>query len=368
MRGHFLPHGRFQDFIDALMESGYRCVGPKLRDGAIVYEPLAKVDELPWGLCDRQYPGEYRVASGQVSRYFAWATGPQALKPLIFTPREVLWRAKRQRDGRIVFQTSAAEADKTAVIGVRACDLAALGLQDQHFLEGPYADPFYAARRDKLLLVAVNCSHPADTCFCASTGDGPHAVSGFDLALTELDDGFVVHAGSDAGSEVADRLSLVAATRAQLKQEQAQAAASAASQTRRLPSRNLRDALFGNLEHPRWDDVADRCLACGNCTNVCPTCFCHAQLDVPTLAATDSEHVREWDSCFTQKHCHMHGYRVRPHIRQRYRQWLTHKLGSWHDQYGRSGCVGCGRCITWCPVGIDITVEATAICGESLTC
>ncbi len=361
----FLPRGQLQNLIDVLVGAGYRCIGPKLRDGAIVYEPVASVDELPRGLRDHQGPGEYRVAEGPVDRYFAWATGPQALKPFVFAPREVLWRAERQGNGNIVFQASTPEADTIAVIGARACDLAALRLQDQHFLEGPYADPFYAARRNKLLVVAVNCSHPADTCFCASTGDGPHAASGFDLVLTELDDGFVVHVGSDAGRDVADRLSLVSATRAQLKAERAQAAASAAQQTRRLPGRNLREALFGNLEHPRWDDVAARCLACGNCTSVCPTCFCHAQLDVPALAAATSEHVREWDSCFTQKHCHMHGYKVRPHIRQRYRQWLTHKLGSWHDQYGRSGCVGCGRCISWCPVGIDITAEATAICEEA---
>jgi len=206
----------------------------------------------------------------------------------------------------------------------------------------------------------VNCSHPADTCFCVSTGDGPHALEGFDLALTELDDGFIVHAGSEAGATICAQLSLGSVDDAHQRAEREQARTAAAAQTRRLPGSDLRGVLFDNLEHPRWDDVAARCLACGNCTSVCPTCFCHSETDVASLAGT-AEHLREWDSCFSEGHAHMHGYAVRPHIRQRYRQWLTHKLGSWHDQFGRSGCVGCGRCISWCPVGIDITEEAAAL-------
>ncbi len=361
----FLRRESFGELIDALRGSGYRCEGPTVRDGAIVYAPITQVADLPRGVFDWQEAGSYRIVEGQGARLFAWATGPQALKPYLFAPRETMWRAERQADGGIDFASATVESAPVAIIGARACDLAALQLQDRHFLEGPYPDPFYAARREKLLVVAVNCSHPADTCFCASTGDGPHASGGFDLALTELDDGFVVHVGSAAGQRVVDLVQLEAAGAEHVRAEKEQARTSAERQTRRLPGRNLRSALFENLEHPRWDDVAERCLACGNCTSVCPTCFCHAETDVPSLAAKSTEHVREWDSCFTQGHAQMHGYAVRPSTRQRYRQWLTHKLGSWHDQYGRSGCVGCGRCIAWCPVGIDITEEAAAICADS---
>ena len=133
----------------------------------------------------------------------------------------------------------------------------------------------------------------------------------------------------------------------------------AQQQTRSLPSHNLRDALFANLEHPRWEDVAERCLSCGNCTSVCPTCFCHSETDETALDGDHSLHARQWDSCFTQGHSYIHGMTIRADTRTRYRQWLTHKLGSWHDQYGRSGCVGCGRCIAWCPVGIDITARGS---------
>jgi sulfhydrogenase subunit beta (sulfur reductase) len=360
----FLERARLQDLLDALSRAGFRCIGPKVKDGAIVYEPVSAASELPTGAHDTQTPGRYRIELTTSPRQFAWANGPQALKPLMFTPRQVLWRAKRNDDGSIRFLTEQNAPHPLAVIGVRACDLAALRLQDAHFVDGAHPDPFYARRREGLFIVAVNCSHPAATCFCASTGDGPKATRGFDIALSELDDGFVAEAGSDRGAAILTDLGLAAAEPQRIEEARCQSERAAALQTRSLPGRNLRATLFANLEHPRWDDVAARCLSCANCTSVCPTCFCHAEVEAPQLDGMHTEHVREWDSCFTQGHSYMHGHTVRPDTRTRYRQWLTHKLGSWHEQYGRSGCVGCGRCIAWCPVGIDITEEATAICGQ----
>jgi ferredoxin len=361
----FLPRTGMQRLLETLRDAGYRCIGPRVRDGAIVYVALERADELPAGVAVEQAPGRYRVHETSGSpRQFAWANGPQALKPYLFSPRETLWRATRNADGELAFVEIMPDAPAIAVIGARACDLAALALQDRHFLHGRYRDPYYAQRREHLFIVAVNCSHPADTCFCASTGDGPRAESGFDLALSELDDGFVIEAGSERGRSLLDRLGLDAAHPDQVRQTMEESQRAAAQQHRSLPSRNLREALFMNLDHARWSEVADRCLSCGNCTSVCPTCFCHAESAAPALDGGTSEQVREWDSCFTRGHSYIHGFTVRPDTRTRYRQWLTHKLGSWHDQYGRSGCVGCGRCISWCPVGIDITEEAAAVCGE----
>ncbi|MDQ2695202.1 MAG: 4Fe-4S dicluster domain-containing protein, partial [Pseudomonadota bacterium] len=208
-----------------------------------------------------------------------------------------------------------------------------------------------------------NCTHPAATCFCASTGDGPEVGDGADLVLSELDEGFLVAAHTDKGRALLPRLPLGQASAEQADRARQEIQAGAARQQRRLPGRNLRDALFANLDHPRWAEVAERCLSCGNCVSVCPTCFCHAEADVPSLDGSAVEHVRQWDTCFSAGHGYIHGLLIRPDTRTRYRQWLTHKLGGWHDQYGRSGCVGCGRCITWCPVGIDITEEAAAVCA-----
>jgi ferredoxin len=363
MTAAFLARADFQSLLDALTACDYRVVGPMARDGAIVYDTLVKIDALPQGIEVAQAPGQYRLRPAAHARYFAWAHGPQALKPLVFRARETLWRATRTGDGALRFEETDTPAESLAVIGVRGCDLAALALQDQHFLDGEYPDPHYAARRRALFLVAVHCTAPAATCFCTSTGDGPRAQTHFDLALSELDDGFIVEAGSARGSAILKQLPTRPVSAAE-HDAAAREIERAAVQQRRLPSRNLRDALFANLEHPRWEQVAGRCLACGNCTAVCPTCFCHAELEVPPLDGRSSEHVREWDSCFTPMHSYIHGLTIRADRRARYRQWLTHKLGSWHDQYGRSGCVGCGRCITWCPVGIDITEEAMAVCGE----
>jgi len=361
---HQMTRDSFPQLLQVLQSEGYRCIGPQVREGAILYDDLDSIDQLPRGWQDKQAPGEYRLSVNPSPRYFAWANGPQALKPRLFTAREVMWKADIDTDKSITFSEAELAVQQMAVIGVRACDLAALRLQDAHFMDRPLPDPYYSKRREQLFLVAVNCTHPAATCFCVSTGDGPRVTTVYDMVLSELDDCFLIAAGSKKGESVLAKLATTPATQDDINVADQEIESAARSQTRALPSRNLRDILFNNLDHARWDNVADRCLSCGNCTSVCPTCFCYSENDQPSLEGNTSEHLREWDSCFTQGHSYMHGYVIRPDTKTRYRQWLTHKLASWHDQYGRSGCVGCGRCITWCPVGIDITEEAAVICAD----
>lgn len=360
----FLPAGQLQNLLDMIIKSGYRCIGPQVQDDAIVYRTIYNVSQLPEGITQVQTPGHYQLQISDNKHYFAWANGPQALKPFMFSPEEILWQSTAKAGGGFEYSENLPDSEKLAFIGVRACDIAALYIQDKHFLQEQNKDPYYATRRQNNLIVAVNCTHPAETCFCASTGDGPEVDYGYDLALTELDSGFLIHAHSRSGSNLLEALDLKEADAEQIKLATELIENSARQQQRRLPSGNLKQTLFANLQHDRWDDVAERCLACGNCTAVCPTCFCHSQHDEADLDGITSRHVRQWDSCFTPNHSYIHGITIRAATNLRYRQWLTHKLGSWHDQYGRSGCVGCGRCITWCPVGIDITEEASAICGE----
>lgn len=359
----FLAGRDLQALIDLLCEGGHRVLGPVVRDGAIQYADLADADDLPSGYQQRQSPGNYRLTRTDSPRRFAWANGPQALKPWLFAPHEPLWTVRRNTNGSLHFETAASDARPLAVIGLRACDLAALRLLDQHFLADPQ-DPRYAARRHGLLRIAVHCTHPAATCFCASTGDGPRAGDGFDLALSEIDEGYLVEANGPAGHAIAAQLPLREVRETEKHGAERQITAAGQRQIRSLPDTDLSRRLFDRLHHPRWTSVAGRCLGCGNCTSVCPTCFCHRHVEAPALAAEHSTHSREWDSCFTEGHSYLHGFVVRPETEHRYRQWLTHKLGSWHQQYGRSGCVGCGRCISWCPVGIDITEEAAAICAD----
>jgi len=359
----FLPRTELQRLINALHAAHYRCIGPQVKDGAVCFDRITRSEQLPVGYRDRQLPGHYRLDRESDERMFGWANGPQALKPLLFAPRESLWRVERADDGGLGFASIVPDPAPLALFGVRSCDLAALAIHDAHFLNSFQPDPQYERRRRRLFLVAVNCSHPAETCFCASTGDGPEAQGGYDMLLDELDEGFVIRAGSQDGERLLEGLDLAPVSAGQLSVAEEQVRKAAQMQVRKLPSRDLYRPLFDNLDHPRWKEVAQRCLSCGNCTSVCPTCFCHAHGEAPSLDGNSSEHYREWDSCFTDGHSYIHGLVIREDTSKRYRQWLTHKLGSWHEQYGRSGCVGCGRCITWCPTGIDITEEAAAICG-----
>jgi ferredoxin len=352
-----------EDLVRALTERGFRVLGPTVRDGAIVYEELSSATELPIGWTDEQEPGRYRLHPRDDDARFGYAVGPHSWKQFLLPPKIRLWRAAR-RDNGIEFSEPEHDDRPFAFIGVRACELHGIAVQDRVLLEGPYVDTDYEARRADAFLVAVNCFEPAGTCFCVSMGTGPKADAGYDLALTEILDGehrFLVEVGSERGADVVRELPRRAARNADVAAADAAVAGAAERMGRDLDTTDLRDLLARNLEHPRWDEVAERCLTCGNCTMVCPTCFCTSVEDVTDLAGEHAERVRLWDSCYSVDHSYIHGGAVRPSGRSRYRQWLTHKFGTWHDQFGTSGCIGCGRCITWCPVGIDVTEELAAI-------
>lgn len=351
----FLPRTSLQTLIDQLRSNGFRVIGPQIKDHAIVFDTLYTVAQLPQAYGDDQQPGKYSLAKQKHERWFAWANTAQSVKPWLFKPEQSLWKIKRDAQGVWKVESMPTEAEPVAVIGVRACDLAGIRLQDQHFLQRGVFDPYYQERRKNLFLVAVNCTHPANTCFCVSTGDGPEATLGYDIALTELENGFVIQSASEIGFRIVEALPTHRVTAEQLATEQ-QSIAEAAKQLRHVP-KNSRQALLDYKDDTRWNDIAETCLACGNCTAVCPTCFCHSEDDVGDFNLREAEHIRQWSSCFTQQHSYIHGLTVRPTIALRYKQWLTHKFSSWHDQYGRSGCVGCGRCMTWCPVAIDVTAE-----------
>jgi formate hydrogenlyase subunit 6/NADH:ubiquinone oxidoreductase subunit I len=348
--------------IDALVRRGYDVIGPTLRDDAIVYERLSGAADLPVGWIDVQVPGQYRLERGESGALFGYTVGPQSWKPYLHPAQLRLWSAER-KDGAFELARDAPKpARPLAFFGVRACDLAALAIQ-QRVLEGDsYRDPTYTARRENLFVVAVQCTRAASTCFCASMGSGPRASKGFDLALTEVGGELLVEVGTDAGAEVLADLPTNSPTAALVAAATA-AVAAAARQTRSINPEEARQLLVQHFEHPRWDQVGARCLACGNCTMACPTCFCTTFEDTSDLTGTRAERWRRWDSCFTTSFSYIHGGSMRASSPARYRHWITHKLATWVDQFGTPGCVGCGRCITWCPAGIDITEEIRAIRG-----
>jgi ferredoxin len=358
-----------QALIDALVRRGYAVLGPTVRDGAVVVAPVHAVADLPVGWGDEQEAGRYRLRRRDDDVVFGFASGAQSAKQVFFPAEELIWRGRRTDDG---FEAEAADPSPDrpyALLGVRSCDLHAVGIHDTVLRDRGFADGAYAARRAGAFVVAVTCTDPGGTCFCASMGTGPRPRAGegaaFDLALTELlDDGghrFLVEVGSDRGAEVLAGI----ATRAPADDDVALADRVTESATARmgrsLDTTGLVDLLHASVDSRVWDDVAQRCLACGSCTAVCPTCFCTTVADHTDLGGDLAERTRVWDSCFSADFSHLHGGNVRASTRARYRQWMTHKLASWVEQFGTSGCVGCGRCVTWCPAGIDLTEEVAAL-------
>ena len=381
-----LPVGSFvklakielQAVVQELKQLGYRTIGPQLADSAIVYDELDSVDQLPIGYVDEQDGGRYRLSESG-NAWFDYVVGPHSLKNYLFPPRDTLLELQRV-DNEWHMREPETQHVPLAVIGLRSCDLHALRIQDRIFLGEQYVDPAYKSRRENLFAVAVNCRRAAATCFCHSMKTGPTVTVEFDLALTELDDEFVVQVGSQQGGKVIaaaqwSPCSMVEIEEARnvperLRQQMERRCTASNDDSegeprgRHLDTTDIHDLLLGNLEHARWQDVAERCLACANCTMVCPTCFCSSVEEVTDLTGDHVRRERSWSSCFTSEHSYMSSGTVRKSTASRYRQWLTHKLATWIDQFDTSGCVGCGRCITWCPVGIDLTEEVAAIRGN----
>ena len=366
-RGPSLPRvfeaPRLAGVFSALRERGHRLLGPTVRDGAIVYDEIATIHDLPVGRTDVQEAGHYRLAERDDGAYFGYVVGPQSPKKYLFVPEQRLWSGRRTDDGGFSIDPEPPSSAATAFIGVRACELAAMGIQDVVFTGDEHRDPHYAAAREAAFIIAVNCVQAALTCFCVSMKTGPKARGG-DLVLTEVVTEerhyFVATAYTDRGREVLDHIEHKPATADDLALASAHEAR-AIRQTRRMDTHGLAELLAASHDDPHWDAVAQRCLACANCTMVCPTCFCSTVEDVVDLAGREAQRVRKWDSCFNADFTYLHGGPVRKSTSSRYRQWMTHKLSTWREQFGTSGCVGCGRCITWCPAGIDITAEAATL-------
>jgi ferredoxin len=364
--------GGLSDLHAALTGAGYRVIGPTVRDGAIVLAELASAAELPFGWGVQLEPGGYRLRQRDDGAAFGHAAGPQSWKQFLHPPRERLWSARRTAEGFEVRPDAAleppAEPPRYAFLGVQPCDLRAIAIQDR-VLAQPGSR--YAARRAGVFIIAVNCTEPGETCFCASMGAGPGADGtepGYDLALTELADEhahrFLVDVGSGAGADILSQVRSERADDATVLTARSAVEAAADRMGRSMDASGLHDLMAGSHGAARWEDVAARCLTCGNCTLACPTCFCTTVEDTSDLTGEHAERWQRWDSCFDLDFSYLHGGSVRATAKSRYRQWLTHKLGTWHDQFGSSGCTGCGRCIVWCPVGIDLTEEVAALYAE----
>ncbi|TFE70234.1 sulfite reductase subunit A [Methylacidiphilum sp. Yel] len=356
-----------QSILDALKRKGFKTIGPTVSKDAIVYEEIDSLNDLPIGIGDEQEAGSYRLKKRTDATLFGFASSPHSWKQFLFPAQEKIFSIHQptEKTSPPLIDPSVRQDPPLAFIGVRSCDLQAIAIQNRVFLEGPYSHAGYKSKAKGLFILAVNCAYPSATCFCSSMGTGPRAKSGFDLLVTEILNGqkepfYLIEAGSSQGEEIIAQIEKTDATEEDLKKEKDVIQNAEKQIHRRIETQGIKELFYNNLQHPRWEEIAQRCLSCANCTFVCPTCFCSTLIDIPKKAQ-EIERWMVWDSCFTLNFTHTPAGSVRKSVLSRYRQWMTHKLASWIDQFGISGCVGCGRCITWCPVGIDITEEAEII-------
>lgn len=353
-----------QGIISLLKSEGFITVAPTIRDKTIIYDEIENTSELPIGWTDEQEAGHYRIKKRNDEALFGYNVGPHSWKKYLFPPKLEIFEANKNGKS-FEIKTILTDDTKYAFIGVRACELNAIKIQDKVFNNFQFKDPHYASLRDKLFILTVNCTQAGNTCFCVSMNTGPKVDKGFDLSITEVINSdehyFVVETGSGKGEEVLDHVENISASAEQISKAEAGIENAARNMGRAIDTAGIKELLFDNMEHPQWNDVAARCLTCANCTMVCPTCFCNNIEEVNDISGNHTERWRKWDSCFSLDFSKVAGGNFRTSSKARYRQWMTHKLSSWIDQFGTTGCVGCGRCITWCPVGIDITKEVKAI-------
>ncbi|MCS7228790.1 MAG: 4Fe-4S dicluster domain-containing protein [Candidatus Kryptonium sp.] len=343
--------------FDYFKVRGYNVIGPTVRDNAIIYDEIQSVNDLPVGLTDEQKPGYYRLKKRNDRALFGYVVGPQSWKKFLFPPILTLWEAKKSNGKFEIFEPDLAER-KFVFVGVRACEISAILIHDKVFGGGQYTDPNYLKIRKNIFTIAVNCSEPGENCFCSSVGTGPRALTGYDLVLTEvISNGkhyLIAKAGTESGEELLESLKFNEATDEEVKESEKLMSDALGKFKKEVELDGIVELLQLNYENPIWEKISEKCLSCANCTMVCPTCFCNTIEDVTDLSGENAKRIRRWDSCFTLEFSYIHGGSIRYSTMSRYRQWMTHKLSTWKNQFGMIGCVGCGRCITWCPVGIDI--------------
>lgn len=362
----FCTTAQFEQLLDLIKNAGYKLLGPTVRDEVIIYDELRSAKDLPIGWMDEQDPGRYRLKRRNDSAYFGYNLGPHSWKKYLFPPKEKLWTAKKQDNNKLVILQEVEPIDeKMAFIGVRACEMQAIFVLDKVFNTKLAVYQQYQRRRENTFIMAVNCTTAANTCFCASMDSGPHVKAGYDLSLTEVINDhqhyFLLMIGSERGKSICESLQFRAVTSVESDLAHTHVERTIVKMIRKVDNAHVHEVLMDSWESKQWDKVAERCINCANCTMACPTCFCSDTEDVVSIDASHVDRWQSWESCFNLSHSYIHGGSVRSSAQSRYRQWLTHKFGTWWDQFGVSGCVGCGRCITWCPVGIDVTEELTQL-------
>ena len=282
-----------------------------------------------------------------------FANTKNAPKGVFFPRTEVMIRYVRTPKGTVLKGVEL-EARDAVLFGVRPCDARSFVLLDLLFDQDKYKDPYYIAKREKATVVTLACTPvPYTACFCTSVGGGPVDGTGSDVLVTDIGDAYLVEFLTPKGERLVKYFGEAKAT-AEAENKKETAAKEAIEQIKSvIPAREVKPILDVSFDHPFWDTIHKRCLACGTCTYLCPTCHCFDISD--EMKYDDGRRLRNWDSCmfplFTKE---TSGHNPRPTQKERWRQRVMHKFKYYVDNFNAVACVGCGRCVMYCPVNIDI--------------
>jgi sulfhydrogenase subunit beta (sulfur reductase) len=302
----------------------------------------------------------FRVLEKGEKPLVEFANTKNAPKSFLFPRTEELLKFTRTGKG-MVFAEDRREGEETILFGVRPCDARSFVLLDMLFDQEKYRDPYYIERRSKTTIIAVGCVNPPyTTCFCTSVGGAPLDSEGADILLTDLGEATLAEFLTPKGEALLFAFEGTPAGEAEVKKRGAIAEQAAGAISSRIPAREIKPILDARFEDPFWGTIHQKCLACGTCTFLCPTCHCFDIGD--EMKGKDGVRIRNWDSCmfplFTKE---TSGHNPRPSQKERWRQRVMHKFRYYVDNFGAIACVGCGRCVMACPVNLDIRKVVTDI-------
>ncbi|HUI22887.1 MAG TPA: 4Fe-4S dicluster domain-containing protein [Nitrososphaerales archaeon] len=358
-----VPKGSITGLFRNLQNLGYTVVGPSLSEGVVRLRELTGPADLAAGVVDVQAPGRYSLGK-EAPLVFSSVNGPDSPKRYLH-PADVELSRLIDGGGCIESVSGFHSNRKYAFFGIRPCDLRAVGVMDRTMLMPGFEDRVYSALRNGAIFIVVNCTRAGENCFCASMGTGPGAESGYDVSITELPEVLLVDVPKRSAS-LFQGIELKPATKAELRAGEEMVQRARDQMGRRIAEQDPSKQMYAAMDSPAWGRVAERCLSCGNCTMVCPTCFCNTVIDRNDLRDGSVSRVRVWDSCLSKDFVYSAGGNPRLQRMSRYRQFVMHKFAYWPDEFGTYGCVGCGRCITWCPVGIDIAETVNSVLRDQL--
>ena len=325
-----LPKSDLNAFVTKLMET-YRVIAPVRRDGELRFDAVTSAAEATL---------DYRNTT-------------KSPKSAFFPQSEAMIRYGRERGRFNEINAVPVDTRPTLLLGVRPCDARSFLLLDKIFAEGEYLDPYYMSRRENTIVASLACDRPRQTCFCNAFGSGPYDSEGADILLRDAGDAYLIDSVSERGAKLLSDLELDSADAAHESRADEIKDAAVGRLREIEPVAGIERELHTLFDSDVWTEVSEKCLACGTCTYVCPTCHCFTIED--RMLAQSGERIRAWDSCmFPTFTVHASGHNPRPTQAARWRQRTMHKFDYLPRNVGAFGCVGCGRCIQSCPVRLDI--------------